>query len=271
MRIVRLLSIVLLPALSFAQAKKLPKTKHRFVVVAHRGDHTQAPENTLLAYKNAIKNGADYVEIDLRTTKDSQLVIMHDASLLRMTGINAKVKDCLYDSLKNLQVRDTNHPEWGSQKLPTFNEVLQLSKGKINIYLDFKEASVLQAYQAIVANNMEQHVIVYINHPQQLIDWQRIAPKMPLMISLPQKVTSKAMMDSVLTKYPIDILDGNYNEYTVETIQAAQAKGVPIWADIQGKDEDKHWQLAIALGLDGLQTDHPKDLIAFLKKNKKRK
>jgi glycerophosphoryl diester phosphodiesterase len=270
MRIVRLLSIVLLPVLSFAQAKTLPKTKHQFIVVAHRGDHTNAPENTLLAYKNAIKNGADYVEIDLRTTKDSQLVIMHDASLLRMTGMNAKVKDCLYDSLKNLLVRDGNHPEWGSQKLPTFNEVLRLCKNKINIYLDFKDASVLQAYQAIVANKMEKHVVVYINQPQQLIDWRRIAPKMPLMISLPAKAATKTMMDSVLTKYSIDILDGNYNEYTVETVQASQAKGVRIWADIQGKDEDKHWQAALALGLDGLQTDHPKTLIAFLRTIKKR-
>lgn len=270
MRIVGLLSIVLLPVLAFAQAKNLPKTKHRFIVVAHRGDHTNAPENTLQAYKDAIKNGVDYVEIDLRTTKDSQLVIMHDASLLRMTGINAKVKDCLYDSLKNVLIRDTNHPEWGSQKLPTFEDVLQLCKGKINIYLDFKAASVQQAYNAIQAYKMEQHVVVYINEPQQLIDWQSIAPAMPLMISLPQKVTNQAMMDSVLTKYPIAVLDGNYNEYTIETVRAAQAKNVPIWADIQGKDEDKHWQTAIALGIDGLQTDHPKDLIAFLKRYRKR-
>ncbi|MFC4231358.1 glycerophosphodiester phosphodiesterase [Parasediminibacterium paludis] len=270
MRPVALFVVVLLPVFVFAQPNKLPKSKHHFIVVAHRGDHTQAPENTLMAYKNAIKNGVDYVEIDLRTTKDSQLVIMHDATLLRMTGVNAKVKDCMYDSLIHIPVRDTNHPEWGSQPLPSFDEVLQLCKGKINIYLDFKSASVQQAYQAIVAHKMEQHVVVYINEPQQFIDWRRIAPKMPLMISLPRKVTSKAMMDSVLTKYPIDILDGNYTEYTLETVQAAKEQQVPIWADIQSKDEDKNWQAAVALGIDGLQTDHPKALIDFLKKYRKR-
>lgn len=52
----------------------LPKTAHQFIVVAHRGDHTQAPENTLTAFENAIREGVDYVEIDLRTTKDSQLI-----------------------------------------------------------------------------------------------------------------------------------------------------------------------------------------------------
>src|SRR5580658_3936942 len=64
----------------------LPAPRHAFTVVCHRGDHTHAPENTLAAFANAIKAGADYVEIDLRTTVDSQLVIMHDATVNRMTG-----------------------------------------------------------------------------------------------------------------------------------------------------------------------------------------
>ncbi|MCA6440935.1 MAG: glycerophosphodiester phosphodiesterase family protein [Sediminibacterium sp.] len=270
MNIKWIFSLILFPFLLNAQTNKLPKAKHNFIVVAHRGDHTEAPENTLLAYQNAIKAGADYVEIDLRTTKDSQLVIMHDASLMRMAGLNKKVQECIYDSIKNLLIRDVNHPEWGSHKIPGFEEVLKLCKGKINIYLDFKDASVEQAYKAIVAHKMEKHVVVYINAPQQFIDWRRIAPAMPLMISLPKKIATKSMMDSVLTKYPIDILDGNYNEYTIETVQASQARGIPIWADIQGRDEDQHWLTALSLGINGLQTDHPKALIDFLKNQKKR-
>jgi glycerophosphoryl diester phosphodiesterase len=46
----------------------MPALRHPFIVVSHRGDHTHAPENTLAAFANAIKAGADYVEIDLRTT-----------------------------------------------------------------------------------------------------------------------------------------------------------------------------------------------------------
>jgi glycerophosphoryl diester phosphodiesterase len=128
---------------------KLPTSKHQFVVIAHRGDHTEVPENTIESYKRAIKHSVDYIEIDLRTTKDSQLVIMHDESLLRMTGINAKVSALTYDSISKLSVRDALHPERGEYKVPTFREVLQLCKGKINIYLDFKNASVAQAYKEI--------------------------------------------------------------------------------------------------------------------------
>src|SRR5215469_9447866 len=82
--------------------KPLPAIKHNFIVVAHRGDHTHAPENTLEAFKNAILDSADYVEIDLRTTLDSQLIIMHDASVDRMTNGKGFVKDMTFEVLKKL-------------------------------------------------------------------------------------------------------------------------------------------------------------------------
>lgn len=77
----------------------MPKGRHAFTVVSHRGDHTHAPENTLAAYANAIEAGADYVEIDLRTTADSQLVIMHDGSVNRMTNDSGPVKDMSWAKL----------------------------------------------------------------------------------------------------------------------------------------------------------------------------
>jgi len=75
-----ILFLLLMSAAALSQ-NPLPVSKHRFIVISHRGDHTAAPENTLRAYRNAIKNKVDYVEIDLRMTKDSQLVISHDESL----------------------------------------------------------------------------------------------------------------------------------------------------------------------------------------------
>lgn len=75
----------------YGQQATIPKSKNDFAVIAHRGNHTNAPENTLIAYLNAITAGADYIETDLRTTKDSQLVIMHDASVNRMTNGNGKI------------------------------------------------------------------------------------------------------------------------------------------------------------------------------------
>src|SRR5580700_7346237 len=136
------------PAPSTAQAlAPLPAPRHAFTISCHRGDHTHAPENTLAAFGNAIKIGADYIEIDLRTTRDSQLIIMHDASVDRMTDGKGVVKDMDFDMLSNLKVTDKAHPAWGEFKIPLFKEVLALSKGKINIYLDFKNADPAAAYK----------------------------------------------------------------------------------------------------------------------------
>jgi glycerophosphoryl diester phosphodiesterase len=250
-----------------AQSVSLPKCKHKFVVIAHRGDHTNAPENTLAAYQHAIDAEVDFVEIDLRTTKDSQLVIMHNNSIDHMTGFKGRIKDILFDTLRQIKVREELHPEWGFHAIPTFKEVLELCRGKINIYLDFKEASVAAAYKEILHAGMEDHVVVYINEPHQMVEWRKIAPKMPLMISLPKKIETKAEMLQLLAALNINVLDGSYLEYNAETILAAQEKLVPVWADIQAGDEGAdRWDKAIALGLSGLQTDHPKEMVEYLKK-----
>ena len=248
-----------------AQHNLVHRGEHSFVVIAHRGDHTNAPENTLAAYQNAINVQADFIEIDLRTTKDNQLVIMHNENIEHMTGKSALVSDLLFDSISAIKIREAMHPEWGLHTIPTFKEVLKLCKGKINIYLDFKAANVAETFKQILEEGMENHIVVYINDPSQLNDWETIAPEMPLMISLPREIKTKKEMFKLLDEINIDILDGSYSEYNSETVAAAKEKNIPIWADIQAKDEGAdNWKAALKLGLNGLQTDHPKALIDFL-------
>jgi len=245
----------------------LPRPRHAFVVVSHRGDHTHAPENTLAAYANAIAAGADYVEIDLRTTADSQLVIMHDASINRMTNDSGLVKNMTWEKLRTLKVRDRAHAEWGEQDIPLFTQVLDLCKGKIYIYLDFKNADPAAAWREIVKREMQKNVVVYINAPHQFDEWRKVAPTMPLMVSLPANVRGADSLTAFLNKYHPDILDGDFDEYTPEMIRAAAAFGVMVLPDIQRPGENATlWDAAIQKGLQGLQTDHPGDLVDYLKK-----
>ena len=243
----------------------LPAPRHAFTVVCHRGDHTHAPENTLKAYGNAIKAGADYVEIDLRTTVDSQLVIMHDATVNRMTNGAGLIKDMHYDSLSTLRVKDKTHPEWGEFPIPTFVQVLELCKDKIYIYLDFKNADPGAAYRLIQKYGMEKQVVVYINAEQQFHDWRRVAPAMPLMVSLPGSVKDVESLKQFLDKVHPEILDGDYDQYTQEMITTAQQLGYTVLPDIQGPAEGPAlWEQPIQKGIKALQTDHPEDLIAWL-------
>ena len=242
----------------------LPTSQHKFIVVAHRGDHVDAPENTIAAYELGIKHGVDFVEIDLRTTKDSQLVIMHDATVNRMTNGNGKVSELSFAEIRQLTLADKTRPELGKHQVPSFEEVLKVCKGKIGIYLDYKNARVEQAYQLIQKYNMEKEIVVYINTPQQFIDWRKVAPNMPLMVSLPDHIKTADALTKFLQTTPIEILDGDYSDYTSEMLEAATKAGSVVWPDIQSPQESNNWDAAITIGLRGLQTDHPAALIQYL-------
>jgi len=247
-----------------AQPNPAPKARHKFIVICHRGDHVIYPENTLAAYAEAIKNRADYVEIDLRTTSDSALVSMHDATTDRMTDAKGAIKDMTFEAVEQLKVKSRDSLDKTVYRVPTFEQILTLCKDKIYIYIDFKNASAAATYTTLKKYGMEKQVLVYINNMQQFIDWRHVAPAMPLMFSMPNNIKDVAGIQTFINQVKPDILDGSWKEYTKEMVQYANEQHIPVWPDIQSRDEDKNWDAAIALGLKGLQTDHPAALIKYL-------
>ncbi|HEY4195196.1 MAG TPA: glycerophosphodiester phosphodiesterase family protein [Mucilaginibacter sp.] len=248
-----------------AQTNPPPQPRHPFIVIAHRGDHVTYPENTLAGYEEAIKNEADYVEIDLRTTKDSALVSMHDATVNRMTDGKGAVRDMTLSEIEQLKVKSNDSLDKTMYRVPTFEEILKLCKDKIYIYIDFKQASAAVTYAMLKKYGMEKQVLVYINGIQQLIDWRAAAPTMPLMLSMPNSAKDVTGMQTFISQAKPDLLDGGWKEYTNEMVSTAKSIQIPVWPDIQGKDEAQFWEQAIAKGFTGLQTDHPAALVKFLK------
>ena len=237
----------------------LPAVKHKKVVIAHRGDHTSFPENTLAAYQQAINLGADYIETDLRTTKDSQLVIMHNASTERMTGVKGNIHELTYDEVRALSIGK-------KYKIPSFKEVLALCHDKVNIYLDFKDADVRTTYRMIQKAGMEKQVVVYANTAEQLEQWTAIAPAMPVITSVPEDVKDVPSLKAFLDRYMIAGVDGSIGQYSPEMLQLFKSRHVAVWLDVQEQGEGPDsWTAALEEGIDGMQTDHPAALISYLK------
>ena len=110
-------------------------SENNVLVIAHRGDWRHAPENSLQAIENCIAMGVDIVEIDVRPTKDGELVLMHDEKIDRTTTGKGYVWDWPLDSLKKLYLRNgANHPT--HHKIPTLEEAMMAAKGKIMVNLD---------------------------------------------------------------------------------------------------------------------------------------
>ncbi len=248
------------------QPNPVPPLKHKFIIVCHRGDHTVFPENTLKGYEMAINDGADYVEIDLRTTKDAKLVSMHDGTVNRMTDGKGNVRDLTLAEIENLKVKPRTKEDTATYKVPTFEEILKLCKDRIYIYIDFKEASASQTLETLKKFGMEKQVLVYINQPSQVTDWRKTYPQMPLMFSLPDNVKDTVAMKKVIDQYQVDVLDGDYSDYTPEMVKYGQNLGITVWPDAQsGNENTQVWDKVIALGFKGMQTDHPLEAIKYLK------
>ena len=105
------------------------------LVVAHRGDWRYAPENSIAAIEHSLAVGVDIVELDLQLTKDSVLIVMHDATLNRTTTGKGRVADWTLDSIRTLKLKNgcgirTKHT------VPTLEEALLAARGRVLLNLD---------------------------------------------------------------------------------------------------------------------------------------
>ncbi len=249
----------------YTQEVRLPATKNQFIVIAHRGHHRDVPENTLAAVKEAIKTGADYVEIDVRSTRDGALVLLHDDTVDRMTNGSGPVKALTLAEIKKLAVTDKTKSSSKKHGIPELREVLKACKGKINIYLDFKDGSVENTWKEIKEAGMEEQVIVYINQIPHYRQWRKVAPNVPLMTSVLKEVTTREQLSFYLSQVKIELLDNVADAGMVET---ARENGVAVWQDVQSPSEGpESWKLAMDKGVQGLQTDQPDALIRWLNAN----
>ena len=104
---------------------------------AHRGANATHPENTLAAFREAIRIGAHMLEFDVRLTRDGELVILHDTSVDRTTNGSGEVSELTLAEIKTLDAGSWKSSEFAGEKIPTLQEVLDIVPKSIwlNIHL----------------------------------------------------------------------------------------------------------------------------------------
>lgn len=106
------------------------------VVISHRGDWRNYPENSIPAIESIIRMGVDMMELDVKMTKDSVLVLMHDQTINRMTNGKGLVKDFTYDSLMTFRLKRAHNVTTDSLRIPTLREALLCCKDRILVNVD---------------------------------------------------------------------------------------------------------------------------------------
>jgi len=253
------------------------------MVAAHRGDWRNAPENSILAIKNCIKMGVDIVEIDVRMTKDSVLVLMHDSELNRTTTGKGAISDWTLDSLetiflRNGQLRATRH------KIPTLEQAMLVSKGNILVNLDKCSGYMDEAYKVLVKTHTVNQAIFkglkdidivreqYGNLLDEIIYMPIIRKSTPQL---------NKHVDDFLTEYkPVafEVLYSTDDSPMFEVISNIKKSGSRIWVntlwpslcgehddDLAVDNPDDSWGWVIKQGANIIQTDRPELLLEYLK------
>jgi len=105
------------------------------LIIAHRGESSDAPENTLAAINLAWERGADAVEIDIQLTKDLEIVVIHDKTTKRTADQNKRIKTHTLEELKQLKLGDSKYL---NEKIPTLREVLATIPAHKKLIIEIK-------------------------------------------------------------------------------------------------------------------------------------
>jgi glycerophosphoryl diester phosphodiesterase len=130
-------------------------------VTSHRGFSHDIPENTIPAIDKAIDEGADYVEVDVRVTKDGVPVLLHDSSLKRTTGLKKNIYDTTYEVVAELDAGSWMDKSFAGTRIPTLQEALENCKGRVMLNLDLKYRNDEEGLTEKVVALIEEYEMVW--------------------------------------------------------------------------------------------------------------
>lgn len=252
----------------------------KIMVVAHRGDWREAPENSIWAVKKAIEKGVDMVELDISMTKDSIIILMHDKTVDRTTTGKGKPIDFTYQELQRYYLKDGSGNAT-QMKIPKLEDVLDLTKGKVLLNLDKGFNYIDKIYPMLVERDMLDEVLFKGTESFQDFNqkYGNIKDKIQFMpIIRLAKNESWEKIYNYLNHYNVygfEFTVGTDESNLIDFISLKE-KGIKVWVNSlwahhnAGNNDDKaledinvyNWYVDRYVNI--IQTDRPNELIKFL-------
>ncbi|MCK5814975.1 MAG: glycerophosphodiester phosphodiesterase family protein [Flavobacteriaceae bacterium] len=238
------------------------------LVAAHRGAHIDNFENSIESIHHAIALGVDIVELDVRTTKDGYLVLMHDSHIDRTTTGKGKVEDLTFAELRTYKLTG-DYGRVSEETIPTFEEALNEIKGKIMFDIDMKTDNV-EGMVAMVEKTGTNADVFYFDNDYHQLD---AIIKMKSSSKLMPRAYSYKMADSAIVRYSPAIVHIGPDFYTEELTKMLRQNNVRVWINSLGRndalirygDGEKALEILIGKGANVIQTDEPDMLLQLLR------
>ncbi len=256
--------------------------QNKVMVVAHRGNWREAPENSVWAIRKAIEAGADMAEIDLALTKDSVLILMHDRTIDRTTTGKGSPEDYTLAEIQQFYLRDgAGHAT--RMRVPTLEEILKESKGKIFLNLDKGFDYIGLVYPLLEKHDMLNEVLFKGNSDYETFNknYGHIKDRIVYMpIVRLEKGEGWELMNGFLKNYSpygFEFTVGETEENLID-FKSLREKGIRVWVNSlwynhnAGNHDDvalenpNVYDWYIKNNVNIIQTDRIKELTDFLKK-----
>jgi glycerophosphoryl diester phosphodiesterase len=139
----------------------------RPLISGHRGGMTKGcPENSIETFENTLRHTPAFFEVDPRLTRDSVIVLLHDATLDRTTNGKGKLSDYTWEEVKKLRLKD-KEGNLTSFRIPTLEEAIRWSKGKTVLNLDKKDVPLAITAQLLQSYHKEIPIMVTVHNAEQ--------------------------------------------------------------------------------------------------------
>lgn len=264
-----------------------PNSKY-VVVACHRGDWRNYPENSIPAIESIIRMGADIMELDLKLTKDSVLVLSHDWTIDRCTTGKGRVSDYTLDELKQFRLRRAHGVATDSLHICTLREALECCKDRICVNVD----QGYEYYDMVLAITEElgvtDQILIKGKHSVASVAEKMAAHEHNMMympiIDIQKEQGQKLFQEYMDTKTVPLAYEVCWKKLTPEVsdcfkkvVESGSKLWVnTIWGSLCGYlDDDKAldcgdpaevYDQVIALGASMIQTDRPEQLLDYLRK-----
>jgi len=223
-------------------------------IIAHRGAAGAAPENTMAAFRQAVADETDWVELDVQESADGEIVVIHDSDFMKLSGVNLKVWEATMEQVAGIDIGSWFAPEFAAERAPLLADVLAEFRGQAKFIVELKYYGHDQ--------QLEQRVINLI----EAAGMQSDIMLMSLEYAGIQKVRSlrpdwkvgllSARAVGRLTQLDADFLAVNLALAKPTLLQAAHAAGKELY--VWTVNDALAMSQMMSLGVDGIITDEPR-------------
>ncbi|WP_205835593.1 glycerophosphodiester phosphodiesterase [Niallia alba] len=229
-------------------------------VIAHRGANEWYNESTITAYQIAAETGVDSLEMDLRMTKDGELIVMHDETMDRTTNGKGKVSDYTLEEIRAFRTMESDDSKEITEKIPTLKEILETFHDTQNYYIETRLVDEKLAMEEKLIQLLEEYqlldkelVTIQSFSEESLMKIKELAPDTELALLF--RKGSFSLEKAHTVDFPIIGIEST--DVTKKVVEELHKKGKEVHVYfINKKTQKEEQERVLEYEVDGYFTDY---------------